>query len=89
VLEEIAKLPQARPQLRLLVVRHSDNVGDLKCNGDLSERRARAVVQALTGQLGVAATRLCAAGVGMYSPVASNKSKAGRAKNRRVELVER
>jgi outer membrane protein OmpA-like peptidoglycan-associated protein len=88
-LEEIAKLMQARPQLALLVVGHTDSVGDLKYNVDLSERRARAVVQALTGQHGVAATRLSAAGVGMYSPVASNKSEAGRARNRRVELVER
>jgi len=87
-LDEIAKLLQARPQLRLLVVGHTDNVGDLKYNVNLSERRARAVVQALTGQYGVAAARLSAAGVGMYSPVASNKSEAGRAKNRRVELVE-
>ncbi|HEU0204744.1 MAG TPA: DUF4892 domain-containing protein [Burkholderiaceae bacterium] len=88
-LEEIAKLMRARPQLHLLVVGHTDNVGELKYNVDLSERRARAVVQALTGPHGVAAARLSAAGIGMYAPVANNKSEAGRAKNRRVELVER
>ena len=54
----------------------------------LSQARAAAVVAALTGQHGVAANRLGAYGVGPYTPVASNKTEEGRAKNRRVELVE-
>lgn len=88
-LEEIAKLMSASPQLRLLVTGHTDNVGEVKYNLDLSSKRAASVVQALTSEHSVAASRLTAAGVGMYAPVASNKSEAGRAKNRRVELVER
>lgn len=48
-----------------------------------------AVVKELISQYGVDAKRLKAHGVGPLSPVASNKTKEGRAKNRRVELVER
>ena len=54
----------------------------------LSERRAGAVVKELTAKHGVGgAARLRPAGVGMLSPVASNDTEDGRAKNRRVELV--
>ena len=55
-------------------------------NMDLSSRRAASVVKALAAQ-GIASGRLRAAGVGYLSPVASNDTEAGRAKNRRVELV--
>lgn len=88
-LQEIAKLMKAQPKLKLLVVGHTDNIGDLKYNANLSEQRARAVVQALASEHAVEASRLSAAGVGMYAPVASNRSEEGRRKNRRVELVER
>ena len=54
----------------------------------LSQARAEAVVQALTKSHGVAATRLKAQGAGQIAPVASNRTEEGRAKNRRVELVE-
>lgn len=88
-LGEIAKLLASRPQLRILVVGHTDNVGALDYNRGLSERRAQSVVEALAKQHGVARDRLTAVGVGMAAPVASNDNEAGRAKNRRVELVKR
>jgi flagellar motor protein MotB len=87
-LQEIAKLLQQTPALKLLVVGHTDGVGALASNMDLSKRRADAVVVALTTKHGVAAARLSAQGAGPLAPVASNKSEDGRAKNRRVELVE-
>jgi len=87
-LQEIAKLLQQEAQLKLLVVGHTDSVGTLASNMDLSKRRADAVVQALTSKYGVAPARLSAQGAGPLAPVASNKSEEGRAKNRRVELVE-
>ena len=46
------------------------------------------MVKALVGQQGIAAARLIAFGDGPYAPVASNKTEDGRARNRRVELVE-
>ena len=69
------------------MVGHTDNVGGLESNMKLSMDRANAVVLNLTGRHGIAATRLKACGVGPLAPVASNDSDAGRAKNRRVELV--
>ena len=88
-LVEIARLLQAQPELRLLVVGHTDNVGELEYNEDLSRRRAQAVVDTLTTDHGVAQGRLAATGVGMYAPVATNRTQEGRSLNRRVELVER
>lgn len=88
-LEQIAHLLKGDPGLKLLVVGHTDNVGSFSFNMDLSQRRAGAVVDALTGQYGVDRNRLTAVGVSFACPVASNNSEEGRAKNRRVELVER
>lgn len=84
---EIAKLLKQSPKLRLYVVGHTDNVGTLESNLKLSSDRAAAVVKALVGR-GIDAARLKPAGVGPYSPDTSNKTEEGRAKNRRVELVE-
>jgi outer membrane protein OmpA-like peptidoglycan-associated protein len=86
-LKEVAKLLQGDPMLKLYVVGHTDNVGTLASNMDLSRRRANAVTQLLTTKYGVAAARLSAQGDGPTAPVASNDSEDGRAKNRRVELV--
>ena len=54
----------------------------------LSQARAQSVVNALINKNGVAGSRLVPFGAGPYAPVASNKTEEGRAKNRRVELVE-
>jgi OOP family OmpA-OmpF porin len=86
-LNEIAKLLQSAPQLKLYVVGHTDNQGALDLNMDLSRRRAQAASVALTTKYAVQAGRLKADGCGPYAPVASNDSEDGRAKNRRVELV--
>lgn len=58
-------------------------------NQKLSQRRAEAIVAALAGSYGIAVERLSAQGMGASSPVASNDTEEGRAKNRRVELVKR
>jgi outer membrane protein OmpA-like peptidoglycan-associated protein len=86
-LKEIATLLQREPALKLLVVGHTDSVGDYTANLLLSDKRAAAVIQSLTTTHGVAAARLRPAGAGMMSPVATNETEEGRAKNRRVELV--
>lgn len=84
---EIAGLLKQNPQWKIYIVGHTDNVGTYDYNMDLSQRRAKAVVTALTAQYGVQAARLRAAGVGPVAPVASNESEEGRAENRRVELA--
>jgi OOP family OmpA-OmpF porin len=87
-LEQIAKLLTEKPALKLLVAGHTDNVGTFDFNRDLSQRRAASVVSALTGRYRVAGDRLLPFGVSYAAPIASNESESGRAKNRRVELVE-
>ena len=84
---EIANLLKASPDLKLHVVGHTDDQGSVDGNMRLSMARAQAVVQALIGTHGIAATRLSAFGCGQYAPVASNDSDEGRTQNRRVELV--
>lgn len=87
-LAEIVKLLNADPAMRLHVVGHTDNTGTFALNLTLSKQRADAVVAALVGRYRIPAARLDAAGVGSLSPVATNRNEEGRAKNRRVELVE-
>ncbi len=87
-LQEIARLLAENPQLRLHVVGHTDNVGEFDYNLKLSRLRAEAVVEALVSKHGVVRERLESAGVGPLAPMASNSTEEGRAKNRRVELVE-
>jgi outer membrane protein OmpA-like peptidoglycan-associated protein len=85
-LVEMVKLFNGSPTLKVYVVGHTDNVGSLESNLKLSSDRAASVVKAITAR-GVAASRLKSAGVGPYSPVASNDTDGGKAKNRRVEFV--
>jgi outer membrane protein OmpA-like peptidoglycan-associated protein len=87
-LHEMAKLLKSQPTLKLLVVGHTDNVGTFAANIDLSQRRAQAVVNTLVSKYGIAKERLMPFGDSYAAPVASNKTEEGRAKNRRVELVE-
>jgi len=87
-LTEVAKMLKQNPRLKVYVVGHTDNVGGLVANLDLSKRRAASVVAALTTQYGVNAAQLQSFGAGPYAPVASNRSEENRALNRRVELVE-
>lgn len=85
-LDEIAKLMRGNPPLKLSVVGHTDAQGDAAHNDDLSKRRAVAVIGALV-KAGVDPRRFTTRGAGAAEPVAPNDSEAGRAKNRRVELV--
>lgn len=85
---EIARLLKSNPKLKVLVVGHTDNQGGLDFNMGLSEQRADAVINALVSGHSVSPARLNPVGVGMASPVDTNRTSEGRAKNRRVEIVE-
>ncbi len=87
-IREVAKLLQENRGLKLYVVGHTDNVGSIEYNLKLSKARADAVVRELTTKYKISSDRLKAFGLGQLAPVASNKTEEGRAKNRRVELVE-
>src|SRR5262249_47822084 len=86
-LSEMAKALKASQAQKVFIVGHTDNSGSLAHNEKLSQERAEAVMKALVKDYGVAADRLAAKGVASYSPVAANTSDAGKAQNRRVEMV--
>ncbi len=86
-LDEMGKLLQAQPALKVYIVGHTDNQGSLEANLQLSQQRAQAVVAALAGTYKIDAKRLQARGVANLAPLAGNGNDAGRARNRRVELV--
>jgi outer membrane protein OmpA-like peptidoglycan-associated protein len=88
-LAEIARYLREHPERRFYVVGHTDAKGTFSYNAGLSRDRARAVVDALVEEHGIAADQLEPHGVGPLVPVFSNASDAGRERNRRVELVER
>ncbi len=87
VLKEIAQVMGQHPDWKLAVEGHTDNIGGDAFNLDLSKRRAAAVKQALVAQYNVAPGRLSSSGAGASSPVETNDTLEGRARNRRVELV--
>lgn len=88
-IKEIAQLLKNKPELKVLVVGHTDGRGDLNYNLELSEMRAGAVTEALKTRHAIPQNRLTPVGVGMAAPIDTNRTDEGRAKNRRVEIVER
>lgn len=87
-IKEIAALLENNPELKLFIVGHTDNDGSLDYNTDLSQRRAESVVSVLVTEYGIDSSRVTPKGLAFLAPVASNSTEEGRAKNRRVELVE-
>jgi len=88
-LQSMADALKAQPAMKVLIVGHTDNQGDIEANLALSQKRAQAVVEALAGKYGIPVARLSARGVSSFAPVSSNASEEGRARNRRVEMVVR
>lgn len=86
ILNDIAKLMSKITEANLEVQGHTDNLGSETKNLDLSEARAQAVVDYLVKK-GISSDRLRAVGYGSEIPIADNDNAAGRAQNRRVELV--
>jgi len=82
VVEVLVKYPRARVE----IAGHTDNAGKRDKNLDLSQRRAESVRAWLIGK-GADGQRMTARGYGPDKPMASNKSGAGRARNRRVEFT--
>jgi outer membrane protein OmpA-like peptidoglycan-associated protein len=86
-LDQIGELMKSRPNVKLHVVGHTDNVGAMDVNMSLSKRRAESVVAALAASYNLNRARLTGNGVASLAPVQTNSTETGRAKNRRVELV--
>lgn len=85
-LARVAQLLNDKSDKPILLEGHTDNVGRASYNLDLSDRRARTVMNRLS-ELGVSASRMSAVGVGMDRPIAPNDIEVGRKLNRRVEIT--
>ncbi|WP_299712573.1 OmpA family protein [uncultured Tenacibaculum sp.] len=85
-LDLIAGIMKEYPDANFNIEGHTDSQGAAKANQRLSQRRAKAVLDYLTSKGGVPAGRLSSVGLGEDYPIASNKTRAGRAQNRRVEI---
>ena len=85
ILDEVAKIFLDNQDYIIEVQGHTDNVGNAEANMKLSDKRAHAVRDYIVKK-GVDANRITANGYGDTAPIADNKTKAGRAKNRRVEF---
>ena len=85
-LAKVSGILLAYPGLKLQVEGYTDNIGSDEYNQKLSEQRANGVKEYLESQ-SVQSQNITAAGYGKSSPIADNSSNAGRAQNRRVELV--
>jgi len=88
-LNEVVQILNQYPALNLEVEGHTDSIGSDAYNQKLSDRRAKAVKDYLVNKGGINPARLTTVGYGESKPVASNATKEGQAKNRRVELTPR
>jgi outer membrane protein OmpA-like peptidoglycan-associated protein len=87
-LKNIAEYLKTHPDKKYIIVGHTDNTGDFDVNLKLSLERAKAVLNELATNYNVKATQLKVYGDGSTAPIATNSTDEGRAKNRRVEIVE-
>jgi len=90
--KQLGSVLAQNPDIAVLIEGHTDNVpyggsGQLKDNWDLSTKRATSIVQILRENNQIDPQSLTAAGRGEYAPIAKNDSEAGKAKNRRIEVI--
>jgi len=86
VLNQLVEIMQIKPNMRVEIGGHTDNVGEEKSNLVLSQKRAEAVVNYLVGK-GIERSRLVSKGYGEQFPIADNQTASGRQQNRRTEAL--
>lgn len=86
-LKEIADALKSNQGIKIKIIGHTDSDGSDAANLDLSKKRAEAVKQALMNDYGIDASAMETDGKGELQPVADNKTREGKAQNRRVEFV--
>jgi OOP family OmpA-OmpF porin len=86
-LSALADFLKATPGSSIILVGHSDAIGELRKNIELSRNRAQAVVDRLIKNYGIEQSRISAQGVGFLSPKTNNSTERSRKKNRRVEAI--
>jgi OOP family OmpA-OmpF porin len=85
VLDQGVEILKENPDVKVIIKGYTDSTGAAEYNQKLSERRAQAVLDYFASK-GIAKNRMEAVGYGMKDPIGNNKTKDGRALNRRVEL---
>ena len=86
-MKSIADVLKENPDVRVKIIGHTDSDGDNAKNLDLSQRRAKSVINELVKVFGIDASRLETDGMGETKPVAPNDTPVNKALNRRVEFV--
>jgi len=87
VIKEIATALKENPSVKIKVTGHTSSDGDDKANLELSKKRAAAVKDLLVSEYGIDANNIETDGKGETQPIADNKTKEGKAQNRRVEFI--
>jgi OOP family OmpA-OmpF porin len=86
-IKRVADFMKEFPDTNVTIEGHTDNVGKEAYNQKLSENRANSVRQYLIDKFGIDGSRMTAVGYGYSKPIATNDTKEGRQKNRRVVAV--
>ncbi|MEQ8204045.1 MAG: OmpA family protein [Smithellaceae bacterium] len=86
-IDDLVTVMKQYPDLNVEIDGHTDSIGTAAYNKKLSQKRADAIKKYMVEKGGIDAKRLTAVGYGEDKPIASNKTKEGRQKNRRVEAV--
>lgn len=87
VIKDIANVLKENEGVKIKVVGHTSNDGDDAANMELSKQRSAAVKEALVKEYSIDAARIQTEGKGETQPIADNKTKEGKAQNRRVEFI--
>jgi len=85
-LQQLVKFLRDNPEIKVSITGHTDNVGAQAYNLNLSQERARSVVNYITNE-GILTNRVSYKGMGSSEPIADNNTEEGRAQNRRTELL--
>ena len=89
---ELGKVLSKNPDIAVLIEGHTDNVpfasdGAISNNWDLSTKRATSIISILSENKSINLENLTAAGRSEYSPIDTNETQEGKAKNRRIEVI--
>jgi chemotaxis protein MotB len=86
-IKKLSDVLEKNSDINILIEGHTDNTGTAKVNWKLSTERALAITTILLENDSIDARRVTSAGRGQYSPIDSNKTPEGRARNRRCEII--
>ena len=86
-IKKVADFIKEHPDTKVMINGHTDNVGGKKYNLNLSQKRAEAIKKVMVKKFNISADRINTKGFGYSKPIASNSTKEGRQKNRRVEAT--